>query len=46
MDVRALTTSELEASVSALARILCECVADGASVSFMSDLTQVQAEDY
>lgn len=46
MDVRAFSTSELEEHVTALAQILCECVADGASVSFMSDLTQEQAEDY
>ncbi len=46
MVVRALTASELEAAVPSLARILCECVADGASVGFMSDLTQSQAEDY
>lgn len=46
MDVRALSASELEASITVLARILCECVADGASVSFMSDLTQDQAEEY
>lgn len=30
MDVRALSASELEESIAALARILCECVADGA----------------
>ncbi|HEY3293205.1 MAG TPA: GNAT family N-acetyltransferase [Candidatus Nanopelagicaceae bacterium] len=46
MDVRALPASELELLVSSLARILCECVADGASVSFMSDLSQDVAEEY
>ncbi len=46
MDVRALSASEVEASITALARVLCECVADGASVSFMSDLSRAQAEDY
>lgn len=46
MEIRALTTSEVKAEVVALAKILFECVADGASVSFMSDLTQVQAEEY
>ncbi len=46
MEIRALTTSKVEEGTVALAQILCECVADGASVSFMSDLTQDQAEEY
>lgn len=44
MEIMALTTSEIEEEVIALAQILCECVAAGASVSFMSDLTQEHAD--
>lgn len=46
MNARALTTSEVEENVASLAQILLDCVADGASVSFMSDLTQEEAEQY
>lgn len=46
MDLSVLTASEVNDRVADLAQILCECVADGASVSFMNDLTQEQAEDF
>jgi GNAT superfamily N-acetyltransferase len=44
--IRRLTPDEAETAVPALADILCDCVAGGASVSFMADLTREAAEAF
>lgn len=41
--IRSLNAAEAQASAGELADILLDCVADGASVSFMADLTRAQA---
>ncbi len=45
-DIRRLQPGEFEAAAPALAEVLCDCVAGGASVSFMADLTFDQALDF
>lgn len=42
-DIRRLQPAEIETAAPALAEVLCDCVAGGASVSFMADLTRDQA---
>ncbi len=42
-SVRALQPSEAEAAIPALAEVLVDCVAGGASVGFMDGLTQAEA---
>src|SRR5262249_44378870 len=44
--IRILTPEEAEASAGKLAEVLLDCVAGGASVSFMRDLTRDQAVVY
>lgn len=46
MDVRALTTSDIQTHVESLAQILVDCVADGASISFMHGFTVQDAKQY
>lgn len=46
MEVRALVDSDWQTAIPTLAEILHECVADGASVSFMGDLDTWTAEKY
>lgn len=46
MDVRALTTSDIQANIESLAQILSDCVADGASISFMSGFSVQDAREY
>jgi GNAT superfamily N-acetyltransferase len=46
LTIRRLTPDEAEAAAPALADILCDCVAGGASVSFMADLTREAAETF
>lgn len=46
MEVRALSAEDVQECAGPLARILKECVAAGASVGFMTDLTRSQAEQY
>lgn len=42
-DIRRLQPAEIQAAAPGLAEVLCDCVAGGASVSFMADLTFDQA---
>jgi len=44
--IRAFGPDEVENAASALAAVLLDCVAGGASVSFMADLTREQAEAF
>ena len=44
--IRRLAPAEAHAAVPALAEVLLDCVAGGASVSFMADLTQEDAEAF
>lgn len=44
--IRRLGPAEAQAAAPALAEVLCDCVAGGASVSFMADLTPERALDY
>jgi GNAT superfamily N-acetyltransferase len=44
--IRALSPAETEAAAPALAAVLLDCVAGGASVSFMADLTAEQAQAF
>jgi GNAT superfamily N-acetyltransferase len=44
--IRALSADETEASASKLAEVLLDCIAGGASVSFMRDFPPVQALAY
>lgn len=46
MEIRVIPAEEFDASVPVLAKILCECVADGASVHFLSDINQFSAEEF
>ena len=41
-----LLADEAERHIGGLADVLLDCVAGGASVSFMADLTQAEAEDF
>jgi len=45
-QIRALNPAEVEAAAPALAVVLLDCVAGGASVSFMADLTPEAAEGF
>lgn len=45
-DIRRLQPAEIETAAAALAEVLCDCVAGGASVSFMAGLTFDQAHDF
>lgn len=45
-DIRRLQPAEIETAAPALAEVLCDCVAGGASVSFMADLTFDGALDF
>ena len=45
-DIRRLRPAEIETAAPGLAEVLCDCVAGGASVSFMADLTFDQATDF
>ena len=45
-SIRSLPPDEVEAGAPALAAVLLDCVAGGASVSFMADLTLEQAEAF
>ncbi len=44
--IRALSPAETDAAVPSLAAVLLDCVAGGASVSFMADLTPERAEAF
>ena len=44
--IKALTPVQVEAAAHALAAVLLDCVAGGASVSFMADLTRDEAEAF
>lgn len=44
--IRRLSPAEALATAPALADVLCDCVAGGASVSFMADVTFEQAQDF
>ena len=44
--IRALTPDEVDACAPALAAVLADCVAGGASVSFMADMTLADAEAF
>ena len=46
MNVRVIPANQFETHIPALARILCECVADGAAVHFLNDLDQAGAEEF
>ncbi len=46
VEIKALSTVELASLLPDLARILCECVADGASVHFLKDIDQASAENF
>ena len=46
VEIKALTAVELASYVPDLARILCECVGDGASVHFLKDINQNSAEHF
>ena len=46
IDIRRLHYEEARRRVSELAAVLMDCVAGGASVSFMADLTQAEAEGF
>lgn len=46
MNVRALDGDEARAAVPALADVLLDCVAGGASVSFMADMSRAEAEAF
>lgn len=46
MNIRTLPAEQARAAIPALAEVLLDCVAGGASVSFMAGFTRAQAEDY
>jgi GNAT superfamily N-acetyltransferase len=46
MDVRELTAAEGRRHIEGLAEVLLDCVAGGASVSFMASLTRLEAEAF
>ncbi len=46
MEVRALTTSDIHTHIQSLAQVLSDCVADGASISFMSGFSVHDAKNY
>jgi ribosomal protein S18 acetylase RimI-like enzyme len=46
IEIRVLTSAEMEKLLPRFAEILCECVAEGASVHFLAEITQEMSEDF